>query len=261
MRWSALLRCTSCHSAHPLPLPRLLQEFVLPNNVRATTSAVEAIHGAQYAVHAVPVQSSRAFLVAVKDILDPKTPIICVSKGLEVGTTNMMSEVISSALGRKQPAVFLSGPSFAKEVMQGRPTGLVAASRDPVLAKTVQALLASHVIRVNTSSDVVGVEICGALKNVLAIGAGIVEGLDLGHNAMAAFLAQGCAEIRWAGPQAWGMGTDPNDGLTNRDSCMTHDSSSRLAGPPPPPAPLYLRSDGWPRRWAPSPPLSLACLA
>jgi glycerol-3-phosphate dehydrogenase (NAD+) len=108
----------------------------------------------------------------------------------------MMSELIPSALERKQPAVFLSGPSFAREVMEARPTGVVAAAKDAKLARTVQALFASPVMRVNTTTDVVGVEICGALKNVLAIAAGIVEGLDLGHNAMAALIAQGCSEIR-----------------------------------------------------------------
>lgn len=93
-----------------------LQDFVLPANVRATTDAAEAIAGASYAVHAVPVQHSRSFLASIKDVLPKDVPIVCVSKGLEVGSGCMMSEVIPSALGRRQPAVFLSGPSFAKEV-------------------------------------------------------------------------------------------------------------------------------------------------
>lgn len=176
---------------------KYLPDFELPANVRATTDAAEAIAGASYAVHAVPVQHSRSFLASIKDVLPKDVPIICVSKGLEVGTGCMMSEVIPSALGRRQPAVFLSGPSFAKEVMQGRPTGVVAAGKDAALAREIQELFASPNMRVNTSTDVTGVEICGALKNVLAIAAGIVEGLDLGHNALAALIAQGCAEIRW----------------------------------------------------------------
>lgn len=94
------------------------QNFKLPRNVRATTDAQEAIAGASYAVHAVPVQHSRAFLSGVREVLPPKVPIVCVSKGLEVGSGCMMSEVIPGALGRRQPAVFISGPSFAKEVMQ-----------------------------------------------------------------------------------------------------------------------------------------------
>lgn len=176
---------------------RYLAEWELPSNVTATTSAAEAIAGAQYAIHAVPVQHTRAFLEGIRDLLPPQVPIISVSKGVEVATGQLMSDLIPSALGRKQPAVFLSGPSFAKEVMAQRPTGLVAASKDRALGREIQALFASPTMRVNTSSDVVGVEICGALKNVLAIAAGIVEGLDLGHNAMAALVAQGCAEIRW----------------------------------------------------------------
>lgn len=176
---------------------RYLSNWKLPDNVRATTSAPEAIAGAQYAIHAVPVQHTRTFLQGIRDILPPKLPLISVSKGLEVSTGQCMSDLIPSALGRKQPSAFLSGPSFAAEVMEGRPTGIVAASKDRKLARKIQQLFASPSMRVNTSTDVIGVEICGALKNVLAIAAGIVEGLDLGNNAMAALVAQGCAEIRW----------------------------------------------------------------
>ncbi|GLI58936.1 hypothetical protein VaNZ11_000724 [Volvox africanus] len=185
---------------------RYLKGFQMPPNVRATTLAGEAIAGAQYAVHAVPVQSSRAFLQGIKEYLSPSVPIICVSKGLEVGSGQMMSELIPSALERKQPAVFLSGPSFAREVMQNRPTGVVAACKDGKLAKTVQGLFASPTMRVNMTTDVVGVEICGALKNVLAIAAGIVQGMDLGNNALAALVAQGCSEIRWLSEK---MGAKP----------------------------------------------------
>lgn len=186
---------------------KYLQEFELPHNVRATTAAAEAITGAQYAVHAVPVQHTRAFLHSIRDLLPPDVPIISVSKGLELGTGLMMHDLIPSALGRRQPTAFLSGPSFAKEVMAGRPTGLVAAAKDADLAREVQELLASNSMRVNLSTDVVGVEICGALKNVLAIAAGIVEGLQLGNNAMAALVAQGCSEIRWLAEK---MGAKPH---------------------------------------------------
>ena len=185
---------------------RYLPDWELPAGVTATTSAPQAIAGAQYAIHAVPVQHTRAFLKTIKDVLPPTVPIISVSKGVEVTTGQVMSDLIPSALGRKQPAAFLSGPSFAKEVMASRPTGIVAASRDKALARDVQELFASPTMRVSTSSDVIGVEVCGALKNVLAIAAGIVEGLDLGHNAMAALVAQGCAEIRWLAEK---MGAKP----------------------------------------------------
>jgi glycerol-3-phosphate dehydrogenase (NAD+) len=123
--------------------------------MRATTDMQEAAD-CSYAVHAVPVQHSRSFLESIKDVLPPHVPIVCVSKGLEVGSGCMMSEVIPSALGRRQPATFISGPSFAREVMEGRPTGVVAASKDGKLARQVQQLFASPSMRVNTSTDVIG---------------------------------------------------------------------------------------------------------
>lgn len=176
---------------------RYLPDWTLPANIVATTSAREAIEGAQLAIHAVPVQSTRRFLSSIRPSLPATLPIISVSKGLEVSSGGLLSEVIPAVLGRKHPTIYLSGPSFAAELMAGKPTGVVAASKDKLLAATVQHVFASPTLRVNTSADVVGVEVCGALKNVLAIAAGIVEGLDLGHNAMAALVAQGCAEIRW----------------------------------------------------------------
>jgi len=277
-----LLRDSSlCQSVNEHHLNRrYLPGLPLPKNVRATTDAREAIRGASYAVHAVPVQHSRAFLRGVRRLLPASVPLVCVSKGLEAGTGMMMSEVVQQALGAgevdevddddeemgvvgggaaasvvaasdgagavaaataassssssaaaattvatltappppsltnttnnirpAQPAVFLSGPSFAREVMQGRPTAVVAASTDAVLAREVGALFASPALRVNTSTDVLGVEICGALKNVLAIAAGIVQGLELGNNALAALVAQGCAEIRWLAER---MGAQPS---------------------------------------------------
>ena len=176
---------------------KYLPKYVLPKNIRATTNANEALKDSDFIIHAVPTQHSRKFLSAVKDIIDPKTPLLCLSKGLEVGSSLMMSEVIPAALERDQPLCILSGPTFAVELMQGLPTGIVAASEDEILARRVQSLYGSSCLRVNTSTDVIGVEMSGALKNVLAIAAGIVEGLELGNNAMAALVAQGCAEIRW----------------------------------------------------------------
>ena len=185
---------------------RYLPNFNLPDRVTATTSAEMALKGAQYAIHAVPVQHSRDFLTSIKEYIDPALPIISVSKGIEVTTGKVMSDLIPSALGRKQPTVFLSGPSFAQEVIAEQPTGLVAASRDKNLCREVQNLFASPTMRINITTDVIGVEICGALKNVLAIAAGIVEGLELGNNAMAALISQGCSEIRWLAEK---MGAKP----------------------------------------------------
>jgi glycerol-3-phosphate dehydrogenase (NAD+) len=176
---------------------KYLPKYSLPVNIRASTDAKEALAGCDFIIHAVPVQQSRKFLAGVKDYIDPKTPMLCLSKGLETGTCDMMSEIIPSGLGRDQPLAVLSGPTFAVELMQGLPTTIVAASEDESLAISVQQLFGSSCLRVNTSTDVTGVELSGAMKNVLAIAAGIVEGLELGNNAMAALVAQGVAEIRW----------------------------------------------------------------
>lgn len=187
--------CTNINYSHRNS--KYLPDYDLPDNVHATTDPTAALQDADFVIHAIPVQSSTTFLAAIKDIIPEDLPILAVSKGLEVGTGKMMSEVIPDALGRDQPVVFLSGPSFAVEMMQKRPTTVVAASKDPQLARTAQLLFACPYLRVNTSSDVIGVEVAGALKNVLAIAAGVVEGLDLGNNALAALTAQGCSEIRW----------------------------------------------------------------
>ncbi|XP_058075370.1 glycerol-3-phosphate dehydrogenase [NAD(+)] 2, chloroplastic isoform X2 [Magnolia sinica] len=170
----------------------------LPNNITATTDAKAALLGADFCLHAVPVQFSSSFLEGISQHVDPKLPFISLSKGLELNTLRMMSQIIPQALGNPgQPFVALSGPSFALELMRKLPTAMVVASKDKNLASAAQQLIASQHLRISSSSDVTGVEIAGALKNVLAIAAGIVEGMNLGNNCMAALVAQGCSEIRW----------------------------------------------------------------
>ncbi|KAI5670371.1 hypothetical protein M9H77_10735 [Catharanthus roseus] len=170
----------------------------LPENVTATTDAKAALMGADFCFHAVPVQFSSSFLEEIAEYVDPGLPFISLSKGLELNTLRMMSQIIPKALKNpRQPVTVLAGPSFALEMMNRLPTAMVVASKDKKIASAVQQLLASRNMRVNTSSDITGVEIAGALKNVLAIAAGIVEGLNLGNNSMAALVAQGCSEIRW----------------------------------------------------------------
>ncbi|XP_061945339.1 glycerol-3-phosphate dehydrogenase [NAD(+)] 2, chloroplastic isoform X3 [Populus nigra] len=173
-------------------------EHKLPDNVIATTDAKAALLDADFCLHAVPVQFSSSFLEGIAEYVDPDLPFISLSKGLELNTLRMMSQIIPQALGNPyQPFVLLSGPSFALELMNKLPTAMVVASKDKKLAHATQQLLASSHLRISTSRDVTGVEIAGALKNVLAIAAGIVEGMNLGNNSMAALVAQGCSEIRW----------------------------------------------------------------
>ncbi|MBA0571588.1 hypothetical protein Golob_001972 [Gossypium lobatum] len=201
-------------------------EHKLPENVTATSDAKTALLGADYCLHAVPVQFSTSFLEGIAEHVDPGLPFISLSKGLELNTLRMMSQIIPQALKNpRQPFSALSGPSFALELMNKLPTAMVVASKDKKLAHAVQQLLSCSHLRISTSSisitaaaphirllffcscdevvtpdnlrDVTGVEIAGALKNVLAIAAGIVEGMNLGNNSMAALVAQGCSEIRW----------------------------------------------------------------
>ncbi|KAI3832800.1 hypothetical protein MKX03_026561 [Papaver bracteatum] len=172
-------------------------EHKLPDNVIATTDAKTALDGADFCLHVVPVSSS-SFLGDISGHVNSSLPIISISKGLELNTLKMMSQIIPQALGNpRQPFVALSGPSFALELMKKLPTAMVVTSKDQKLASSVQQLLSSQHLRISTSSDVTGVEIASALKNVLAIAAGIVEGMDHGNNSMTTLVAQGCSEIRW----------------------------------------------------------------
>uniref|UniRef100_A0A0D3GNU7 Glycerol-3-phosphate dehydrogenase [NAD(+)] n=1 Tax=Oryza barthii TaxID=65489 RepID=A0A0D3GNU7_9ORYZ len=214
----------------------------LPENITATTSASDALAGADFCFHAVPVfrtvhykslfsamgvpfplvtlEFSSSFLEGISTHVDPKLPFISLSKGLELNTLRTMSQIIPQALGNpRQPFIVLSGPSFAVELMNKLPTAMVVASKDKKLAAAVQQLLASPNLRISTSNDVTGVEIAGALKNVLAIAAGIVEGMHLGNNCMAALVAQGCSEIRWLATK---MGAKPTtlSGLSGSGDIM-----------------------------------------
>ncbi|KAK9868620.1 hypothetical protein WJX84_008806 [Apatococcus fuscideae] len=156
---------------------RYLEGYELPHNLKATTSISEAIAGAQYAVHALPVQQTRTFLESIKDVLPPDVPLISVSKGLELGSGKMMSEIIPAVLGRKHPAVFLSGPSFAREVMDRRPTGIVAAAKDLRLAREAGAKPAT-ISGLSGLGDIM-LTCYGSLSRNRAIGVKLGQGVPL----------------------------------------------------------------------------------
>ena len=150
---------------------------------------------AHYVVHAVPMQQSRGFLNSVKEHIPPDVPILSVTKGVEQGTFSLMNDVIVETLGEDKRAAFLSGPSFAKEIMDGFATAVVIASKDDTLASELSELLSSVEFRCHTSRDVKGVELGGAIKNVIALAAGMCEGLGLGMNAMSSLVTRGCTEM------------------------------------------------------------------
>jgi len=172
-----------------------LPSAVLPDTVALTASLERALENATLVVAAVPSHGLRAVLRESRPFLPPAVVIVSASKGLEAGSMRRMSEVIHEEAGAEHRVVALSGPSFAVEVAHGLPTAVVVASADAAAAAAVQDRLKGPAFRLYDSNDVAGVEIGGALKNVIAIAAGAVEGLGLGHNAMAALITRGLVEI------------------------------------------------------------------
>lgn len=169
--------------------------IAVPSNLRATTVAAEATDGASMIIHSVPIQASFDFLKGLKKEIPEHVPIVCTSKGLHVDTLHMMKDVIPAALDRDQPTAFFSGPTFAKELMMEYPSGAVVASSSSKIASQIQHGLTSQSLRIYTTTDVVGVEVGGALKNVYAIAAGVVAGLGLQYNTTALLCTRAIAEM------------------------------------------------------------------
>ncbi|MDX2058123.1 MAG: NAD(P)H-dependent glycerol-3-phosphate dehydrogenase [Gemmatimonadales bacterium] len=177
----------------------------LDARLRATTDAAAAVRGADVVVSASPSHVVRGVLTSVAGAVGAPTVVASATKGIETDTLALMSDVAAEALPGR-PFVALSGPSFAQEVYQGQPTAVVAASADPAAALAVQQLFATGYFRVYSNRDVVGTELAGALKNVIAIAAGILEGLGLGNNPRAALITRGLAEMSRLGAA---LGADP----------------------------------------------------
>ena len=173
---------------------RYLAGVPLPAAVLPTASLDTALAGAQFVVVAVPSHGLRAVVRAAAPRLPAETVVVSAAKGLEADSLLRMSAVIEEETGGRLPVVVLSGPSFAAEVARGLPTAVLAASSDSRAASRVQEQFRGRGLRLYASDDVSGVEIGGALKNVIAIAAGVVEGLGLGQNAMAALITRGLAE-------------------------------------------------------------------
>lgn len=172
-----------------------LPDISLPASVTVMHALAHAVDGADVIVSAIPSHGCRAVIRAAVPHLAPRTVIVSATKGLEADTLLRMSEVIAQEAGPSHAVVVLSGPSFALEVAQQLPTAVLAASSDSAAAARVQTQFRGPYFRLYGSADVVGVEIGGALKNIIAIAAGVVEGLGLGHNALAALITRGLAEL------------------------------------------------------------------
>ncbi len=169
----------------------------LPESISPSTNLSETIRGAEFVLTVIPSHICRALYEQMLPNLNANMQFVSGTKGLEVGSLMRMSEVIRSVTERRfaPRLAVLSGPSFAREVARGDPTAVVVASQDPESARLVQEKFSSSSLRLYTSTDVIGVELGGAVKNVIAIAAGVVEGLGLGHNPMAALITRGLAEM------------------------------------------------------------------
>ena len=173
---------------------RLLPDVPIPDSVAITSNVAEAVDGADFLVVAIPTKFLREALTALKSDLTADRPVVSVVKGLERETFLRPSEIIADVLGARA-VVALGGPSHAEEIARRLPASVVAASGDVSLAKEVQSMFMTDRFRVYTNQDIVGVELAGALKNVIAIAAGICDGREYGDNAKSALLTRGIVEI------------------------------------------------------------------
>lgn len=187
----ALLSAMAERRANPTYLP----DVTFPAPLRPTSSIAAAVTEARHVVVAVPSHGLRAVMRKVAPELPREAILVSATKGIEPDSLKRMSEVLHDETGGRHPVVVLSGPSFAAEVARRLPTALVAASSDDAALQAVQEEFRGPLFRLYGSKDVVGVEINASLKNVIAIAAGVVEALGLGHNAMAALITRGLAEI------------------------------------------------------------------
>lgn len=172
-----------------------LPELRLPETVRATADAAEAAEGADIVVLAVPSQTLRENLIAWGSVLPRDAAVVSLVKGVELGTTKRMSEVVTEVAGVEDDrVVVVSGPNLAREIAAKQPAASVVACRDEAMAERVAAACAAPYFRPYTGTDVVGTEIAGAVKNVIALAVGMAEGLGMGDNSKATVITRGLAE-------------------------------------------------------------------
>jgi glycerol-3-phosphate dehydrogenase (NAD(P)+) len=171
-----------------------LPGYIIPECVKVTGDLAEAVEDAQILVSAMPSQHCHPLFEQIVRWLKPDTLIVSATKGLEQSTFLRMTEVIERVTGHRGFGA-LSGPSFAAEVARGDPTAITIASAEGGLAATVQREFSDTAFRVYTNDDVIGVELGGALKNIIAIAAGVCDGIGLGHNSIAGLITRGLAEM------------------------------------------------------------------
>lgn len=174
-----------------------LPDFPLPDNLRATSSLEEALSGAELVLSVVPTHGLRHVLGEAGKLFPEGAPILSCTKGIENSTLMLVSQIFEEHLPKERHHLlsYLTGPSFAREVAARMPTAVTVAGHETRTTERVQDLTGNPYFRVYTTEDVVGAELSGALKNVIAIAAGVCDGLGLGHNSRAALITRGLAEI------------------------------------------------------------------
>lgn len=199
-----------------------LPGFKLPQNIEVTSQA-EQTQGAEIFMFAVPTQFLRSVAGHFKKVVKPQTILVSASKGIEDQTLKLPLQILEEELG-PQKLVALSGPNLSAEIVRGLPAASVAASTNPEVAKTIQELLMLPHFRVYVNTDPLGAQLGGALKNIIAIAAGISDGLELGNNAKAGLIIRGIAEISRLGIA---LGADPKTfaGLSGMGDLITTCSS------------------------------------
>jgi glycerol-3-phosphate dehydrogenase (NAD(P)+) len=188
--------------------PKCMSDLVLPDGLKAETDLRTVVANRDMIVSAPPSFALTEILESVKDIIPPKIPIVSASKGIENGSLKLVSEIFESILPGSfhSQLSYLSGPSFAKEIVSKVPTIVSIASKNEATARRVQEIFSFTYFRTYWTPDVVGVEIGGSLKNVIAIAAGVADGLGFGQNTRAALITRGLTEISRLGIK---MGADP----------------------------------------------------
>ena len=212
----------------------LIPELIFPANVDFTNDISSAIQSSEIIVLALPSQSIRDVITKNKSSFNKNHIIVNVSKGIEIDTLMTVSEVINDVLdGQHKSVVTLSGPSHAEEVISGHPTTLVAASNDVQTAEIIQNLFATEKLRTYLNRDIRGVELGGSMKNVIAIAAGICDGIGYGDNSKAALMTRGMMEITRLG-EAMGARVKTFRGLSGYGdlivTCLSKHSRNRQLG-------------------------------
>ena len=211
---------------------RYLPDYGLHDKLAVTSSLAEALDGTDVVVMAVPSHGFRDVLKQAAPMVAPRSPVVSLSKGVEQGSLKRMTEVIADVLPG-HPAGVLTGPNLAKEIMAGRPAASVIAMADQAVAVELQRVFNTPAFRVYTNPDVVGCEVAGALKNVMAIAAGLSDGMGLGDNTKAALMTRGLAELTRLGVA---LGGNPLTfiGLAGMGdlvaTCMSKQSRNRFVG-------------------------------